>query len=67
MGTEFEEELYKAKREIFDDFKQVFEEQTRKFEEAYHNKMLELEKNIDDKAERDENICEEYEEILFKD
>jgi hypothetical protein len=29
--------------------------------------MLELEKNIDDKAERDENVCEEYEEILFKD
>lgn len=29
--------------------------------------MLELEKNIDDKAQRDENIGEDYEDILFKD
>ncbi|CAD8127849.1 unnamed protein product [Paramecium sonneborni] len=65
--VDFEEELYKAKKEIFDDFKLVFEEQTRKFEEAYQNKMQNLERVSDDKAEKDENLIEEYEEILFKD
>ncbi|CAD8193001.1 unnamed protein product [Paramecium octaurelia] len=67
VTADYEEELYKAKKEIFDDFKLVFEEQTRKFEEAYHNKMLELERGHDDKAQKDENLMEEYEEILFKD
>ncbi|CAD8126459.1 unnamed protein product [Paramecium sonneborni] len=67
ITADYEEELYKAKKEIFDDFKIVFEEQTRKFEEAYHNKMLELERGTDDKAQKDENLIEQYEEILFKD
>ncbi|CAD8114963.1 unnamed protein product [Paramecium primaurelia] len=67
ITADYEEELYKAKKEIFDDFKLVFEEQTRKFEEAYHNKMLELERGNDDKAQKDENLMEQYEEILFKD
>ncbi|CAD8082034.1 unnamed protein product [Paramecium primaurelia] len=65
--ADFEEELYKAKKEIFDDFKLVFEEQTKKFEEAYQNKIQDLERGQDDKAQKDENLIEEYEEILFKD
>lgn len=66
LENEFEEELFKAKKEIFDDFKKKFDQQTRQHEEAYQQRIRELERN-DDKAERDQVMLEDYVEVLFRD
>ncbi|KAM3139423.1 hypothetical protein pb186bvf_008448 [Paramecium bursaria] len=66
LEAEFEEELYKSKKEIWDDFKKKFDDQTYEFEQAYKKRLRDLERN-DDKLQNEEIQITEDQHIIFKD
>lgn len=66
MESNYEEQIYHIKREIFSHFKSVFENSTQKMEETYQRKLFQLERDY--KNEEDDALfIDDVNQILFID